>query len=597
MKPEKPLWQMTRPLAATALGREPADLVVRDGRLVNVFTGEILDHTDIAVRGGRIALVGDARHTVGEHTQVIDAQGMFLTPGFLDGHLHVESSMTTVCEYAGCVVPHGTSGIFMDPHEIVNVLGLPGMRAMMADGAASPLRVYTTTPSCVPACPGLEDSGASVGPDDITETMGWEGVAALGEMMNYPGILGGDETVHEIVARALKAGRPVMGHFPSDDTGAALNAYIASGVSSCHESATAEQALAKMRLGMFAMIREGSAWHDLPEVIRAVTEHSVDTRMAVLVSDDLHADTLLERGHMDALLRMAVQNGVPPVTAIQMATLNTACCFHLDNEIGSLAPGRLADINLLGDLADMQVERVIIGGKTAAEHGRLAVPLHKYVYPDAFRHTIHIPRPLTPADFAVKAPAGASEFAANVIGVHAGDVRTVRQVMRLPVQNGRVAAQSGRDVIKVAVIDRHHGTVSMSVGFVAGFGITRGAAASTYAHDAHNLLIVGADDADMALAANRLAECGGGMAAVSAGNVLSLLELPVAGLMSERPAAEVAASLQDLARSWERLGCRMPSPFMTMSLLSLAVIPELRITNRGLVDVTASRLTSLAAEE
>lgn len=591
------LWEISDALVRVAQGREPADLVIRNGRLVNVFTGEILPGTDVAVKSGRIALVGDASGTVGENTRVFDAGGRYLTPGFIDAHIHVESSMMTVCEYAKSVLPHGTSAIFMDPHEIVNVTGLEGMRAMMRDGAATPLRVYCTTPSCVPASPGLENTGSVLSPGDIEQTFGWEGVAGLGEMMDYFGLLAGTGDAAEKVNATLRAGKAVTGHFPLPDTGALLNAYAAAGVGSCHESTRAGEALAKLRLGMYAMLREGSAWDDLPEVIRAVTENQIDTRRVVLVSDDLHADTILERGHMDAIIRLAIRSGVRPAVAVQMATLNAACCFGLSGNIGSVAPGRFADINVLGSLTDVRVEAVFAGGELVAENGALSVTVEGSPYPEALRHTMRLPRQLTPEDFAVRAPAGAGdEVSVRVIGANAGNVLTDALIERLPVRDGLVCAAPERDICKVAVFNRHATAApreGAAVGFAKGFGLKKGAAASTYAHDAHNLIVLGTNEADMAFAANRLIRSEGGIAAAADGSELALLPLPIAGLMSDRPAAEVAAALRRIQDAWKELGSPLPSPFMTMSLLSLSVIPSLRITDKGLVSVAENRLIPL----
>lgn len=560
MEASPKLWEAGKKLVAVAQGLAPADLVVKNGRLVNVFTGEILPGTGIAAADGRIALVGDVSRCIGPRTRVVDAQGMYLTPAFLDGHLHVESSMLSVCEYGRVTLPHGTGAIFMDPHEIVNVLGIEGMRAILADARRAPIRVYATSPSCVPACPGLEDTGADFTPGEVAETMEWEDVAGLGEVMNYPGVLSGADYLHEEIAAALKARKAVTGHFPDADTGNLLNAYAACGIGSCHESTTAEQALAKLRLGMYAMIREGSAWRDL---------------------------------------RQAVREGVSPVAAIQMATLNCAECFGLSQDLGALAPGRFADINILSDLARVEVRQVILGGVPVAEDGALlegaAGP--GYAYPAPCRSTMRRRGGLTEADFALKAPAGAGSVNAKIIEVASGQAVTGRSVRRLPVENGKVSALPSQDLLKVAVIDRHHPEGRMSVGFVHGFGIRRGAAASTYAHDAHNLIVVGADESDMACAANRLIACQGGMIAVERGETLALLELPVAGVMSERPADEVARKLRELQQAWQSLGCTLVSPFMTLSSLSLSVIPALRITNRGLVDVSQMKLTSLFEKE
>lgn len=590
------LWEVGRQLTATALGKEKADLVIQNGTLVNVFTGEIQPDIDVAVKSGRIALVGDAAATVGEKTVMIDAQGMYLVPGFLDGHLHVESSLMTVREYAKATIPHGTSAIFMDPHEIVNVAGLAGMAAMMKDGAATPLRVFTTVPSCVPASPGLENTGSRIAPQDIQDTLAWEGVAGLGEMMSYSGILAGDPQTCEKVEKTLAAGKTVTGHFPLVDTGAALNAYIAAGINCCHESTSAREALAKMRLGMYAMIREGSAWDDLPEVIKAITERTIDSRLAVLVSDDLHADTLIKRGHMDYIIRLAISKGVRPVTAIQMATLNTACCFGMEQDLGSIAPGRWADINILSDLAQVKVEKVIINGEPVAERGRLTVPVTGCAYPDHLRASVKITRQFLPEDFIVKAPCASETVKVRVIGVHDSNVLTTERVEVLPVSNGEVVLSADKDICKVAVINRHQPEGGMTVGFVQGFGLNKGAVASTYAHDAHNLIVLGTSEAEMALAANTLIECSGGMAAVEGDRVLALLKMSIAGLMSDLPVEEVAAELSQLSEAWAALGSPLASPFMTMSLLSLVVIPEIRITDKGLVDVSTNSFTTLFAE-
>lgn len=585
-----PLYKMTKELCDTAMGRLPADLVIRGGKLVNVCTGEIQEKIDVVIRGGRIALVGDAGGLAQKAARVIDAAGRYLAPGFIDAHIHVESSMLTVSEFARAALPHGTSAIFMDPHEIVNVLGLDGMKAMMADGAATPLRVYITTPSCVPAADGLEETGSCVTAEDIASTMSWDGVAGLGEMMDFNGILNGDAGAHAKVAAALAAGKPATGHFPLGDTGARLNAYLASGIGSCHESVRAEEALAKMRLGAYAMLREGSAWDDLPEVIRAVTEHRVDSRYAVLVSDDLHAETLLSDGHIDRVVRMAIRHGVNPVTAVQMATLNAASCFGLAGELGSIAPGRLADINLLDDLAEVRVSLSVVGGEVVAENGALKAEFGGYTYPEAFLHSVHLP-PLEPDDFAVRG----TRAPVRVIEVGGGSSLTKEVDLTLPERKGELMADPAQDVCKVAVFNRHHHSGQKGLGFVKGFGLARGAVASTYAHDAHNLMVVGIGDEEMAFAAQTLLRCGGGLCAVADGKVLALVELPVAGLLSLQPAERTAKALRELEEAWRSLGCSLPSPFMTMSLLSLSVIPQLRITDKGLVDVLSGKLVPLAA--
>ncbi len=580
-------------LVEVAQGRSFADLVLKNGNLVNVHTGEIIYGCDVAVAAGRIALFGDASHTVGPVTRVVEAGGCFICPGFLDGHIHVESSMVNLTGFAGAVVPRGTTGIFMDPHEIANVLGLEGIRLMHGEGKSVPLRVYTTVPSCVPAAPGLEDAGAVIGPAEVREALTWEGVVGLGEMMNFPGVLANDPAVRAVVNEALLAGKVVTGHYAAPADGPGLSAYMAAGITSCHESVRREDALARMRNGMYAMLREGSAWHDIRETVRALTGHRIDNTYGILCSDDTHPDTLLKVGHLDQVLRRAVEEGLNPVRAIQMATINTARYFRLDHEIGSIAPGKYADILLLTDLARIKVRQVYLAGRLVAEDGRLLVTLPARKYPDFVRQSVRLAAPLGEADFHITAPSPAPRVTVRIIQVEEAQVGTRERLAELTVTDGLVCADPSRDIAKAAVFERHRASGSRSLGFVSGFGFTKGAVAQTVAHDSHNLLIVGTNDTDMAVAGNLLAEHGGGMVAVADGEVLALLELPVAGLMSDRPVEEVAAQVARLTEAWRKLGCTLVSPFMTLALLPLPVIPDLRLTNRGLVDVKSFAPVSL----
>ncbi|WP_428422200.1 adenine deaminase [Paraeggerthella hominis] len=596
---KKPLWECSKTLAAVAQGQKPADVVIRDAKLVNVCTAEIQEGIDVAIAQGRIAYLGSAEHCIGESTQVIDAQGQYIAPGFLDGHIHVESSMMGVGEYARAVVPHGTTGIYMDPHEICNVLGLDGVKVMDEDAHRTPLKTMITTPSCVPAVPGFEDTGSFIGPEDVAETMSWPSVVGLGEMMNFPGILGGTDHAHGEVGATLEAGKIVTGHYSMPETDRGLNAYIASGVRCCHESTRAEDALAKMRFGMYAMLRYGSAWKDLPVLAEAVTGNDIDTRYAVLVSDDTHPHTLVADGHLDHIVRTAVELGIDPVTAIQMVTINCAQCFQMDHDLGSIAPGKCADIVFLDNLEDLRVTRVLIDGDVVAENGKPTFDLEPFVFPAWVTHSMHLGLDITPETFAVPVPEGASNTAARIrtIEVIPGKVGTFETHVDLPVVEGLLESDTGLDVLKTFVFERHHETGTFGYGFVKGFGIKRGAMASTVAHDAHNLLVVGTNDDDMALAANTLASCGGGMAVVADGEILGLVELPIAGLMDALPAEELSAKVHALEGAWEKIGCTMPSPFMTMALIPLACLPELRLTNRGLVDCTTFQFASLLAAQ
>ena len=585
-----PLWEVSARLSAVANGARPADMVIVHANLVNVCTKEILPDVSVAVSAGRIALVGDAAHCIGEGTQVVDAAGAYLAPGFLDGHIHVESSMMGVGEYAKAVIPHGTVGIYMDPHEICNVLGLKGVQCMMEDAARTPLKAMLTTPSCVPAVPGFEDTGSHVGPQDVAETMEWDTCVGLGEMMNFPGILSSNEETHAITGNTIKAGKIVTGHYSMPENGKGLNAYAASGIRCCHESTRAEDALAKMRLGMYAMFREGSAWHDLKEVARSITENKVDTRFACLISDDTHPHTLLSQGHLDHIVRRAVEEGIDVLTAIQMVTINCAQCFQMDHELGSITPGKCADMVLLDNLDDLNIKKVWIDGALAAEDGTIVGEYAPYTYPEWATCSIHIRDEITPETFRVPAKE-ACVSAQGTVEVRAIEVIPARvgdyeRHVTLQVKDGLLLSDVEQDVLKTVVFERHHKTGKKGFGFVKGFGIRCGAMASTVAHDAHNLLVVGTNDEDMALAANTLIECGGGMCAVQNGEVLGLVPLPIAGLMSDKPVEEIGKIVASLEEAWKKIGCSMPSPFMTMALIPLACLPELRLTDRGLVDCT-----------
>ena len=578
---KKPLWECTIRLAKVATGAEKADLVIKNARLINVCTREIMDNISVAVADGRIALVGNAEHCIGENTTVIDAENKYLAPAFMDGHIHIESSMLSVGEYAKAVVAHGTSGVFIDPHEICNVLGLDGVNYMMEDAKRTPLKTMLTTPSCVPAVGGFEDTGAKIDPEDVALTMDYDCCVGLGEMMNFPGILGGNPHTHGIVDETLKAGKIPTGHYSLPETGAGLNAYIASGMRCCHESTRAEDALAKMRLGMYAMLREGSAWHDLHEVVKAITENKVDRRFACLISDDTHPHTLIQHGHLDHIVRRAIEEGVDPVTAIQMVTINVAQCFQLDHDMGSVAPSKCADMVLIDDLNACHVTEVFIDGQLVAKDGHLTAQFAPYAYPEKAVNSVHLDK-LTADDFRIACDGDSADV--HAIEIIPARVGTFDRIVTLPVCDGAIAADPQQDVLKVAVFERHKRTGTVGKGFVKGFGIRRGALAQTVAHDAHNLLVVGSNDADMALAANTLIECGGGLVAVLDGKVLSVVELPIAGLMSDKPIDEMSEAIEKMEKTWEDMGSTLPSPFMTMALIPLACLPETRLTNRGLVD-------------
>lgn len=575
------LYQVTRDLSRTAMGEIKADMVIKNVKLVNVNTAEILENTDIAIKKGRIALVGDAKHTIGKNTTVVDGKGYYAVPGFIDTHIHVESSMLTLREYAKSVYVHGTTTIYMDPHEISNVLGVEGMRLMIEDGEDLPLRVYSTVPSCVPACEGFEDNGATMGPEEIKKAMKLKNVKGLGEMMNYPGIIYADNNMHKEVSITLKENKIATGHYPSSDI-RELNAYISAGINSCHETVTKEMALEKMRLGMYVQMREGSAWHDVAETVKSLIENKIDTRFAVLVSDDTHPDTLINYGHMNHIIRRAIQEGINPITAIQMATINAAFCFEMQRDLGSISPGKWADINLLSDLESVNVEKVIFNGELVSENKKLLIDIIHKAYPEFSKNTVNIKDELIPSDFIIKADGERKNV--RVMEIVEAKAYNYHRIIEMPVIKNEIKSNIENDIIKIAVIERHKATGLIGRGFVKGFGFKSGAVASTVSHDAHNLTIIGTNDEDMAMAGNVLSKCGGGMVVVENGEIIAINPLPIAGLMSEDSAEIVAKRVHDIELGWQRLGCNLISPFMTSALLSLAVIPELRMTNKGYID-------------
>ena len=552
---QRDTWQsLSRDLVAVAMGRRPATLVIRNGRWVNVHSGEILPGSDVAVYRSRIAYVGpDAGHTIGPQTQVIDAAGRYLVPGLCDAHMHVESGMVTVTEFARAVIPHGTTSMFIDPHEIANVLGLPGVRLMHDEAQTLPINVYVQMPSCVPSAPGLETPGAAIEPDDVAEAMGWPGIIGLGEMMNFPGVFNGDEKMHAEMAATSAAGKTIGGHYAAPDLGLPFHGYVAGGPADDHEGTRAVDAVARVRQGMKAMLRLGSAWYDVATQVKAITEMGLDSRNFILCTDDSHSGTLVNDGHMNRVVRHAIAQGLRPITAIQMATLNTALHFGVERDIGSITPGRYADIVISSDLATLPIELVIAGGGVVAEAGALAVDLPSYAYPDYAKETVRMGRALTAADFAPAAPANANPHAAcRVIGVVENQAPTRALTRELPVVDGRLEAAG--DTAHIALVERHRATGAVVNGFVAGFGFDVPCAiASTVAHDSHHMIVVGTSREDMARAANRLAEVGGGVVVLRKGEELALVPLPIAGLMSDQNAIVVAAQAQKMVAAFQRL--------------------------------------------
>ena len=560
-------------------------MVIKGGTWVNVHSREALPAHDVAIRRGRIAFVGpDASHCIGDATQIVEADGRYVLPGLCDGHMHIESGMLTPAEFARAVIPHGTTSMFTDPHEIANVLGLTGVRMMHDEALMQPINIFTQMPSCAPSAPGLETTGYEITAEDVAEAMGWPGIIGLGEMMNFPGVAAADPKMLAEIAATQNAGKTVGGHYASPDLGLGFAGYVAGGPADDHEGTSEADAIARVRQGMRAMLRLGSAWYDVKAQITAITEKGLDPRSFVLCTDDVHSGTLVGEGHMNRVIRHAIECGCDPLIALQMSTINTATHFGLEREIGSVTPGRRADIILSSDLHSLPIETVIARGRIVAEDGTCLVECPHYDWPATARQTVHLRAPVTAAQFEIPAPAGANTARANVIGVVENQAPTKALQRDLPVRDGRVEADGA--VAQIALVERHRATGGVVNGFVEGFGYTgRMAMASTVAHDSHHMIVVGTDRDQMALATNRLAEVGGGVTIYRDGEELALVELPIAGLMSDSPAAEVAAKADQMMDAMRTCGCTLNNAYMQHSLLALVVIPELRISDLGLVDV------------
>lgn len=562
----KGIERMQRRLAA-ARGEVPADLVLAGGRVLNLFNGS-LEELDLAICDGVVVGLGSY-----QGAERVDLGGRVALPGFIEGHLHVESTLLTPSRLAEVVAPRGTAALFCDPHEIANVLGAAGVRAMLDDSEGLPADFFFLAPSCVPATP-LEDAGAVLGPEEVAAMAAWQRVPGLAEMMNFPGAAGGDP---EVLAKlAAFAGRPRDGHAPLLG-GKMLNAYLTAGPESDHECTELSEAAEKLARGMWVMIRQGTSARNLDDLLPLV--NPVTERRCLLVSDDRHPDDLARGGHLDALLRRAVARGLDAVSAVRMVTLNPARRFSLDRR-GALAPGWAADVAVVDDLRDFAVRSVYHAGRLVAKDGALTEPCARQ-FPAAGRDTMRV-ADISPEALAL--PLGGRR--ARVIVVRPGQIITGQAVEEAPARDGLLAADPGRDICRLCVFERHRASGRVGHGLVRGLGLGSGALAGSVAHDSHNLVAAAADDASLLTAARRVAEMGGGLCAALGDTVLAELPLPIAGLMSQAGLNEVLAGQEGLRRAAASL-CSHPEPFMALSFLCLPVIPELKLTDRGLVDVAA----------
>lgn len=558
-------------------GKKKPELVFKNGRVINVFSAEIYE-ADVAIAGGYIAGIGAYQ---GE--QEIDVAGKFLSPGFIDGHVHIESSMVSPGEFARAVVPHGTTAVIADPHEIANVAGTAGISYMLQASAGLPLDVYLMLPSCVPAT-SMENSGAKLLAADLEPFLKHPRVLGLGEVMNYPGVLGEDPELQEKLKLCMD--KIIDGHAPGL-SGKELSAYIAAGITSDHECTTVEEALERLRLGMYIMLREGSATKNLRDLLPLVNKNN--SRRFLFVTDDRHPQDLLTEGHLDHLVRISVQAGIDLVTAVQMASLNAAEYFGLKGQ-GAIAPGYRADLLVL-DPHTLEIEAVYKQGKLVAEKGHALFAVRGEEYPEVM-NTVRL-APLGPAKLQIPA----ASPTARVIELVPHKIVTRAALQEVPVQAGYYQTSSEKDILKMVVMERHRCKGNVGVALVKNFGLQKGALASSVAHDSHNIVAIGKDDADISLAAEEIVKMQGGIAIACAGKILGSLPLPIGGLMSDRTLAEVRDKLAELHRLAAELGVKEEhDPFMTLAFMSLPVIPELKLTDLGLVDVAQFKIVPVAYE-
>ena len=580
------LHEVTLDLVAVAMGHQAADLIIRNGRLVNVNTARIQDGTSVAVRHGMIAYVGKGDHLlVGEQTKVVDAGGRFLVPGFIDTHDHVESSMVDIVSFADAVLPQGTTTIACDNHEITNVFGVRAVELFHKASQGLPLKVMVAMPVCVPSIPGFEDAGSVITWKEVAKAYEEDWAQLQGEQMNFPGLIYGDPGVHAITAASLKAGKVLTGHYSTLELDRGMNAFVAAGITGCHEGTTAEAVMRRAELGCYAQQRYGSAWLDMPNTIKAVTENpGLDTRFFTLVTDDVTPTSIIEQGHLSRVVRAAIKQGISPMLAIQMVTINAAQLLEKSRWIGTISPGRAADILIMSDLVNVKIDQVYTDGVLVAENGKMVLNFQQYEYPEWATHSVHV-HPLSKEDFSIPASGTTRVRAMRIVP---GMVHTVEEFVDIPATNGLLAADPGRDIAKITIFFRHESrpevTKTKGVGFVVGTQFKPHTAfASTVSHDSHNLQVVGTDDDAMALAANELIRVGGGHCVVVDGKVEALMPMPLGGLMSLESIEVVAGQLKQIEAGIRKAGCPYDSAEMTISLLGLIVLEELHLSNQGLV--------------
>jgi adenine deaminase len=600
-------------LVKAALGIEKADLVLKNGNVINVCSGEIEHHTDVAVKKDRIVLVGDARDTIGSQTKVVDCMGKYIVPGLIDGHMHFESAMLTIVEFAKASVPTGTLTLFADPHEIVNAVGKVGTTAMIEELRSTkiPQRVFLLPPSLTPDCPGLETPGVEVSREDVRELLEYPEVGGVGEVQGFtnvdlvmkhaPYIL---PLVIDSAVAAMEKGKIVQGNAPFL-FGPQLAAHLIAGSSDCHETSDEGEAIEKIRRGMYILMREGSTQHNLRACLRGVKEAGLETSFCVHCTDDMCPPDLLNPnvGHINNSIRVTIQEGFDVVEAVQMGTINPAIHYHLDRNLGSITPGKIADICVVSNIGvngwkttDMQ--HVYFEGKQVAARGKMLAGIKtKYVYPDSVKKSVYIPPSLTAKNFEFSVPKGKKDMLTRVIGLIEYENLSESREIELPVSDGQVHVDLDKDLLKMCVVGRYKlSEGEMGRGFVQGFGMQNGAVAETVSHDTHNLIVMGTNEADMALACNEVIKMQGGAAVVNKGKVLGTMALPIAGLISEYNVETCNAKVDELTAHIEQLGSPIHMPLMHLAFLSLATSPFLKLTSKGYVEAHNYRVVPMFAE-
>lgn len=578
---------MDKHLFDVSMGKTPADMVIKNGQIVNVFTGEIYEG-GVAIAGKRIAAVGEIDYTIGEKTQKIDAEGNYLVPGFLDGHIHTESSTLSPARFAEIALSHGTTSIFTDFHELGVVGGMPAMEAAMEESKTTPLKFHWVMPSHVPFSPGLETSGGSINPEIIREALKRDDIVGLSEIVSayvaieHPDLLKSIDDTREV-------GKVLSGHGP-DIEGPLANAFAALGVLNDHEALSAQDVLIRARRGIYVHLRDNLIVPTMPELIKAYIENKIDSRMLCLATDDTSVVSLVNDGHIDRLIRIVLNLGVDFVTAIQMATLNNALSFQKELEIGSLAPGRFADVNIVTGAEDFKVLKTIANGELVAENLRMIKPINLPEHDPVLLNTFHLKEKIKAEDLIIHAQEGSTRAKMHIMRTLPWVPITEGGEAILPVKNGYINSDISQDLLHIAVIERHHATGNIGKAFVGGFGLSSGALGSSIGHDHHNIVVLGADPDEMAVAGNRIAEIGGGVVLVKNGQVFKEISLPIAGLLTDTDAWTLAQQRQELLDVAAEMGCRVSDVFMFLSFVTLAAIPAFAVTDKGYVDVMKQQL-------